>query len=209
MTGFFSAPRVSRGALIGVDRFNPLASAVLFQYNPAEMTRSLAAAVSPSEKRGEPYRGGGPPRETISMTVELNAADQLEKSDSAAVRLGIYPQLSALEMLLYPKSAGLLANAILAQLGSIEVLAPEAPMTLLIWGAQRVLPVRLTTFTISETLHDRNLNPILASIELIMEVLNTNDFDTTHPGYYVFLSHQIVKEVMATLGGAANARSLL
>ena len=36
-----STPRLLKGALIGLDPFNPLASVVVFQYNPDTMTRTL------------------------------------------------------------------------------------------------------------------------------------------------------------------------
>ena len=41
MSTFPNSPRLIKGALIGVDPFNPLASVVVFQYNPDTMTRRL------------------------------------------------------------------------------------------------------------------------------------------------------------------------
>ena len=43
MTGLSSSPRLIKGALVGVDLLNPLASVVVFQYNPDTMTRRLEA----------------------------------------------------------------------------------------------------------------------------------------------------------------------
>jgi hypothetical protein len=79
----------------------------------------------------------------------------------------------------------------------------EAPMTLLVWGIKRVLPVRLTQFSITEQAYDPGLNPIRARVALGLRVLSYSDLPVTNAGYYVFLAHQIAKEVMATLGGAA------
>jgi hypothetical protein len=81
---------------------------------------------------------------------------------------------------------------------------PVGPFTLLVWGAKRVLPVRLTEFSVTEEMHDRDLNPLHAKVSLGLRVLSSNDLSITHPGYYVFLSHQIVKETMATLAGASD-----
>src|SRR5262249_12580421 len=125
MTGFTGSPRATRGALVGVDPANPLASIVIFQYNPDEMTRTLQARSSGGEgaeggARNEALRLTGAPIENISMTVEIDAADQLETGDPLATTLGIYPQLSSLEMLLYPKSAVVIANTALALAGTIE-----------------------------------------------------------------------------------------
>jgi len=207
MTGLSTSPRITRGAIVGVDANNPLASVIAFQYNPEEMTRSLQARASAGGNsastgaRNEAFRLTGPPIETISLKVEIDAADQLESADPLATQLGIYPQLSSLEMLVYPKSALLVANAALALAGSIELVAPEAPMTLLVWGAKRVVPVRLNQFSITEQAYDSKLNPIRARVQLGLRVLSTSDLASSTAGYHLFLAHQITKEVMATLGG--------
>ena len=203
-----NTPRVSRGAIVGLDPVNPLASVIVFQYNPYEMSRNVKANASGGAKRGEPYKLAGAPNETISISVEVDASDQLEVAEGTAVNMGIYPQLSALEMLLYPKSAFVIANTALAQLGAIEILPPDSPMTLFIWGMKRVLPVRISGLNITETYHDVNLNPIQASVKLDMQVLTYNHFDTHHPGYHLFLTHQIVKETMATIGSINNLSNL-
>ena len=94
--------------------------------------------------RSEVLRLKGAPVETINLEVEIDATDQLETGSSLAISQGIYPQLAALEMLIYPKSALVIANTALLALGTIEVAPPMAPLTLFIWGSKRVLPVRLT-----------------------------------------------------------------
>jgi hypothetical protein len=101
-------------------------------------------------------------------------------------------------MLLYPKSALVIANTALAQAGNIEIIPPEAPLTLFVWGPQRVLPVRLTSFSITEEAYDTKLNPIRAKVDLSLYVLSYIDLKLTNPGYMLFLAHQIAKEIMAT-----------
>ena len=208
MTGFPGSPRTSRGALIGLDPANPLASVVPFQYNPDEMTRTLQARAATGGgltggARNEALRLTGAPIENISLAIEIDAADQLETGDPLASELGIYPQLSALEMLLYPKSSVVVANTALALAGSIELVPAEAPLTLLVWGLKRVLPVRLTQFSITEQAYDTGLNPIRARVSLGLRVLSYSDLDIANPGYHVFLAHQVAKEVMATIAGAS------
>lgn len=204
------SPRVVRGAIVGFDVFNPVASVIVFQYNPDRVTRTLTpqGGAQQGGARADVLRLAGAPLEKIDMDVEIDAADQLEAGDEVATRLGIYPQLSALEMLLYPKSVLVIANTIALAIGTIEVIAPEAPFTLLIWGAKRVVPVKLTTFKIEEQAHDVNLNPTLAKVTLQFEVLSYNHLSVTHPGYSVFLAHQIVKETMAVVGSAGNLARL-
>jgi hypothetical protein len=203
LTTFPGAPRLTKGAIVGLDLINPLASVILFQYNPKTMSRALEAqGASEGGARGEAQRLSGPPRERITISeLHLDAADQLEKGQAS---LGIYPQLSALEMLLYPKSVVTIANTILMAAGTIEIVQPDAPFTLFIWGAKRVLPVRLSSFTINEEEYDPDLNPIRASLSLTLTVLNTADFSITHPGYYLFLTHQVVKETLAVVGSVGD-----
>jgi hypothetical protein len=196
-----------KGAIIGADLFNPLASVVVFQYNPESVTRRLTATTAGAGAApSEAMRLKGPPEETITLKVEIDAADQLEQADSTATSMGIYPALSSLEMLLYPKSALVIANEVLLQLGVVEVIPPEAPLTLLVWGPKRVVPVRLTDFSITEQAFDPALNPILAEVDLSLRVLNYNDLGLLSAGGALFMAHQVVKEVMATIGGA-NALS--
>lgn len=205
MSSFPGAPKLTKGAIVGIDPFNPLASVIVFQYNPMTLTRTLSPQMSSGgSNRTEVVRLSGPPGEVIKLDVEIDATDQLEKSDAIATSMGIYPQLSALEMLIYPKSATVIANTALLAAGTIETIPVEAPMTLLIWGAKRVLPVKLSEFSITEEAHDTNLNPIRAKVSLGLSVLSYNDLPVTNPGYGVFLAHQVVKETMAVVGSVSN-----
>ncbi|NDJ78496.1 MAG: hypothetical protein GYB65_19780 [Chloroflexi bacterium] len=197
------AGRHLKGALIGADEANPLASVIVFQYNPATMTRRIEPrSTQPTGQepgnRAEAMRLSGPPKETISLTVEIDAADQIPSINPLAVVTGVYPTLSALEMLVYPKSSTVLANAGLAEAGFLEIIPPEMPLTLFIWGPQRVLPVRVESFSITEEAFDGYLNPIRAKVELSLGVLSYYDLARTHPGYSIFMVHQVAKEVMAT-----------
>lgn len=206
---FPNSPRVLKGALVGLDPVNPIASVIIFQYNPESVTRTLQAqATGDNGARSEVMRLTGAPVETIKLAVEIDATDQLEKSQGLAVRTGIHPQLAALEMLLYPKSALVIANTVLLALGTLEIVPPIGPFTVLVWGPQRVLPVRLTEFSVTEEAHDTLLNPIRAKVDLGLRVLSYNDMPLTHPGYYMFLAHQVVKETMAVIGSISNVAGL-
>ncbi len=204
MTGLSRSPRLMKGALVGIDLFNPVASVVSFQYNPATVTRTLKprGPGGGDGGRAEAQRLTGPPEEEIKMEIALDATDGLEKGDGVTQDTGIYPQLSALEMLAYPKSLLAIANTVLLAVGTIEVLPPTGPFTFLIWGAKRVLPVRIGEIAIGEEAYDTLLNPIRAKVTLTLKVLTYSDLSLTHPGYYVYLAHQVVKETMATIATA-------
>jgi hypothetical protein len=202
MSGFPGSPRVTRGAIVGLDVFNPIASVIVFQYNPDTVTRTLAPQASgDNADQGEALRLKGPPTETIKLDVEIDAADQLEKAQSSATKMSLYPALSSLEMLLYPKSALVAANEVLARLGVIEVIPPAAPLTLLIWGLKRVLPVRLNQLSITEEAFDTDLNPIRAKVSLDLRVLTYQDLGLASVGGATYMAHQVIKETMATMGG--------
>jgi hypothetical protein len=210
MTTFPGSPRLVKGAIIGIDPFNPLASVIVFQYNPETLTRKVQAQVAGEQSSGrtEALRLAGAPVETITLSVEIDATDQLERPDPAVVAMGIHPQLAALEMLLYPKTALVIANAVLAALGTIELIPAEAPLTLFVWGPKRILPVRLTDFSITEESYDVNLNPILAKVALSLRVLSYSDLPPSNPGYALFLAHQVIKETMATIGSVGNLAAI-
>lgn len=192
-----------KGAIIGFDIYNPVSSVISFHYNPEKLTRNLQVQTAEASgkkngDRSEALRLKGPPIETISLELVLDAADQLEVAESNAVDMGVYPQLSALEMLIYPKSLEVLTNKSLLSGGVLEIVPSMAPLTLFVWGKKRIVPVRITNFSITEEAYDSDLNPIRAKVTLSLRVLNYNDLPFTNPGFYLFMAHQVVKEVMAT-----------
>ena len=88
---FPGSPRVLKGAIVGLDPFRPLASVVVFQYNPDTLTRTIQAraAGGGDSSISEALRLKGPPTETIRLDVEVDATDQLERSDGIAAQVGL------------------------------------------------------------------------------------------------------------------------
>jgi hypothetical protein len=211
MTTFPGSPRLLKGAIVSVGVTNPVPAVIVFQYNPETLTRSLDPQMAGGEQGGryEALRFKGAPVETISLDAFVDASDQLETGAGPAVSLGIYPQLSALEVLTYPPSALIIANTLLLAAGTIEIIPTAAPLTLFIWGSKRILPVRLTSFSITEESFDVNLNPIRAKVSLGMRVLSYNDLLPTNPGYHLFLAHQVAKEAMAVIGTSSNLSAVI
>lgn len=201
MTTFPGAPRVTKGAIVSVDPLDPVGAVTVFQYNPESVARTLQARTT-GEGPG-PVRLAGPPEESIKLSVVIDATDQLERGDAQAAALGIHPALAALEMLLYPRSSVVVANEVLARVGVIEVIPMEAPLTLLVWGSRRVVPVRVTEFSVTEQAFDTDLNPIRAGVDLGVTVLTYDDLGLLSPGGALFMAHQVAKEVLAAVSGAA------
>jgi len=205
MSSFPRSPRLLKGAIIGLDLVNPLASIIVFQYNPDTLTRKVTAqAAAPNPARGEALRLKGPAQETIDLTVVLDAADQLEQGDGLAAATGLFPVISALEMLVSPKVAVMIANEVLARAGIIEILPSEAPLTLFVWGPKRIVPVRLTQVSITEEAFDPDLNPILAKVTLSLNVLTHQDLGALSAGGAISLAHQVTREALATIHGATS-----
>ena len=144
--------------------------------------------------------------ETIKLDAEIDATDQLELGQAAEA--GIYPQLAALEIIVYPTSAQLAANNAKAKSGTLEITPMIAPLTLFVWSKNRVVPVRITDFSITEEAFDPALNPIRAKVSLGMRVLNVDDLGFDSKGGSVYMSYQQQKERLATLSAGATLNTL-
>src|SRR5262249_5131541 len=135
----------------------------------------------------EATRLKGPPAETIKLDAEIDAADQLEfpEQNDDAVQSGVLPELSALETVVSPESGALQDAEKLAATGTLEILPLPAPLVLFVWGQKRVLPVRITDFSILEEAFDANLNPIRAKVSLTLRVFSVDDVaaDTRAAGF--------------------------
>jgi len=192
-------PLVRRGAIMLLDPVTgiPL-NTIPLQYNPDTLTRSLKAqAVGGEPDRSEILRVKGPPEEIIKCDVELDATDQLAAADPVAINLGIQPQLSALELLVYPSSGVLIANEILSLIGTVEILPMDSALTVFAWSAQRITPVRITDLEITEEFFDPQLNPIRAKVSLSMRVLSVTDVGFLTPAGALYMAYQMGKESMA------------
>ena len=208
MSSFPGSPRLLKGAIVAISAGAPVPGVIVFQYNPDTLTRRLQPSAAGNDgAAGEALRLKGPPQETINLSVEIDAADQMERGDPVTALMGIHPALAQLELLLYPGSGRMIANEVLAALGMLEIVPPEAPLTLFVWGARRVLPVRITELSVEEEAYDPDLNPIRAKVSLGMRVLSYHDLGLTTPGGALFMAHQVAKEVLANLGAGAVAVS--
>jgi hypothetical protein len=165
-------------------------------------------AVAEGGDRSEALRVTGPPVETLKLEAEIDAADQLDAGDPVATELGIHPQLAALETIIYPSSAQLEQNNDLAQSGTLEIVPAETPLMLFVFGRTRVVPVRLTDFSITEEAFDPALNPIRAKVSLGMRVLSVDDVGFDHPAGGLFMSYLQQKESLAAKSTGATIGTL-
>lgn len=202
MSSFPNSPRLLKGGIVLLDAETSAVERVItLQYNPDSISRTLQpkAIDEAGENRSEAFRIKGPPVETIKLEAEIDATDQLEFPDqnAEAIQYGIQPQLAALETIVYPESSQLLSNYELANLGTLEIIPMQAPLTLFVWSKTRVTPVRLTDFSITEEAFDPTLNPIRAKVSLGMRVLTVDDVGFTHKGGSLYMIYHQQKEQLA------------
>ena len=196
------SPRLVKAGLVMLDPDTAVPrGTIVLQYNPDSLTRRLQPqSVGEGADRSEIFRLKGPPIEMITLAAEIDATDQLEfPSQNPLVTLyGIQPQLAALELLVYPTSSDLNTNETLSYIGTIEILPMESPLTVFVWGANRIAPVRITSLDITEDAFDPLLNPIRAKVTLSLRVLNVVDTGFTNPAGSLYMAYQVAKEALAS-----------
>ncbi len=214
---FPRSPKLLKGGLVvyASQDPGPPPQVIIFQYNPEQMSRSLALRAAPREPsnvgaaREDVLRVLGPPVETINLSIELDAADQLAEP----AQNHLHPVLATLEMLLYPTTEKAQKMKDLAQAGQVQVCPADVPLVLLVWGKSRVVPILLTSFSITEQAFDPDLNPIQAKVDLGMRVLTYMELQQGTQGYMAFLAYQRQKELLANqykpLGDTSRVLGLL
>ena len=160
---------------------------VLLDVNTGAVTRVLALPLNPETltRTLEPVPvASGPtePRETISFVAVLDATDQLAARDQIATQDGVYPLLSALELLMYSQGP---ANSL--------------PLVVFVWGSRRILPVRVTGLQILEQLFDNLLNPIQVRVSITLQSLKDTDLPLNSRARALWDTHLQIVEQLATL----------
>jgi hypothetical protein len=199
MSSFPGSPRLLKG---GIALLDPQTGTVLriiaLQYNPDTLTRSLKikGVDADSGDHIDALRLKGPPEETFKVEAELDLTDQQEAGDSQAAQNGLHPALASLEVIVYPSSAHLLSMNGLVAAGILEIVPAQTPLTVFVFGPNRIVPVRITEFSITEEAFDTALNPIRAKVSLGMRVLSVDDLGFNQKGGNLFIAYLQQKEQM-------------
>ena len=207
---------VLKGAFIdvGTGRLGGLPNIVIFQFNPERVSRTPSLAQPPRTPVGagqvDATQQAAAPTESFSFTLKLDASDQLADSNPIAAASGILPALSALELLMVPKSAMTIDLASLAGSTSTKFVSPPAklPTVLFFWGPFRIWPVTVNSLSVTETEYNTLLTPVRAEVTVSLQVLTPSQIDpqaTLARGAYQYSLG--VKQVMAALN-LANAAQL-
>lgn len=212
MSAFPRSPRLVKAGIVVIEpETGRVIRIIPFQYNPASLTHTLRAREGEYEARGSRYEGKrqmSPPIESFRIEAELDATDLLEGGDATAGGYGIYPALSALETLIYPTSLQLMNRNHDPASGIPESVPMDAPLTVFVWNSRRIVPVRITEFSITEEAFDPLLNPIRANVSIGMQVLPVDDPGLNHHGESLYLKYLQEKEKMAAEAKPGTLRDL-
>ena len=200
--GFPNKPKILRGAFVEFGLSLP-PLVVVFQFNPLQLSRnrSLSFAVpNPPAPPPGTKAVAVPTRtlrqfhgqfsdlldlqkqqlviaqeQTIGFDIRLDASDKLNEGDAITEQFGIAPQISTLELMVYPKDESLLGAALGALLGGPKGFSftrgSNPPLILFIFGRKRVLPVNINSMNITETEFSADLNPIRATVGVSLTVI--------------------------------------
>lgn len=213
MSSFPGSPKLIKGGLVVIDADSARVLRIIsLQYNSDTLTRTLQpqSAGGQEHDRVEPMRFKGPAVETFKLEADIDATDQLEFPDQnpSATRFGIQPQLALLESLVYPSASQLSAVNAQASSGTLEIAPMLAPLVLFIWGKSRIVPVKVSDFSVTEEAFDPALNPIRAKVSLGLRVLSTDDLGFSSRGGSLFMAYLQTKERLATQVQSASFATL-
>lgn len=211
MSTFPGSPRLLKGGVVLLDPDTGAVQRIIpLQYNPDTLSRTLQikGAGAESGDHLEALRLKGPPVETIKVEAEIDATDQLETADGLTTSAGLHPLLAALEMIVYPSSAHLISNNGQASAGTLEIAPAQTALTVFIFGPKRIVPVRITDFSITEEAFDTSLNPIRAKLSLGLRVLSVDDLGFDQKGGGIFMAYLQAKEQFAAQNKAGTFGAL-
>ena len=200
VSNFTGNPKVQKGALAVYDAQTAgtqPSRIIVFQYNADQVRRSYAHRAPPpppgnaGAARQDQARAAGPPVETINLSLELDATDQLEhpNQNQQTAEHGLHPALATLELLMFQKTAEARRAEQQAGQGAVQVAPAELPLVLLVWGRSRIVPVDLTSFAVTEEAFDTKLNPIHAKVELGLKVLTEMELPADSIGRDAYSSY--------------------
>jgi hypothetical protein len=190
-TGYTRAGPLLNGAFVQLleDIVGFLPNVVAFQYNPETITRSLEPwnpmAVDRAD-RGSQAPTVQPfdvPEKFSGFQLQFDATDGMAVDHPVYDQFGIEPQLAAMRKLVQA-SRGLIGDLTssykdLTQGSAGEATRPTVAPTLLVLGKRVILPVRITSFSVEEKMYSPTLYPIMATVNLDMEVMTPDMFRCT------------------------------
>jgi hypothetical protein len=179
---------------------------IVFQINPASLRRSLQPQLTGGDRQSQSARlmFAAAPTETIEVELELDATLQLSPGPGQRGTQDIGPQLAALESLLYPSMRQVQQQQSLLSAGTLEIGPYLAPTVIFSWGRARAVPVKVTSYSVTEEAFLASLAPIRARVSLSMQVVSYSDVSPQDPAYSLFMAYQNSQQSQASKGGFSS-----
>jgi hypothetical protein len=191
---------------------------VPFQYNPAEVTRTIKVNSGP--QGGPALRVQQAPVESYTLKLELDALDAIDKPITSV--LGVQPLLATIEAMLEPAGSlgvlGALGSALAGAVASITgggssgtpIPAPSLPLVVLAWSPVRIVPVRIDSYTAHETGFNAGLLPVQATVDLSLTVLRGTDLTgDLKMANFLASAYQAARSALAITGVAQGVELML
>ena len=194
-----------KGSIVRIDTSGPQID-LPFQYNPASIRRSLRQNTVGGESGGhsEVMRFTLAPTETFTLQIEIDGLAPPERSPNPRLATdGIFPNLYALELLMYPDLDSVRTASQALAGGALEVAPAVVPLILLVLGPQRVVPVAIESYEVVEQIFGPNLSPLRATVDLNLRAVSYSDVVTSNPAYSRFTSYQRGKQALSN-GGSGS-----
>jgi hypothetical protein len=207
-----------RGMLISFSdpNFGLVPTPVPFQYNPAEVTRTITVNRKETP-RSQGLRVEDNPTESYTLKLELDGVDAVDKPITGV--MGVQPLLAAIEAMLEPVTAwgvfGALGSSLKGAVTSLTggltpIPAPSLPLVVLAWSGSRIVPVRIDSYTAHETGFNAALLPVQATVDLSLTVLRTTELTSDMKmANFLASSYQATRSALAITGVAQGVELML
>ena len=208
MSTFPGSPSVLKGGIVLVDpdSFAVVPNGIiLLQYNPDTLTRSLKIkGIEEGGDRSEALRLTGPAVETIKLDAEIDATDQLETGakrghgNTASRRNWRPSRRSSIPTARRCRTTTAIPTGHAGDRADDDAADPVRV------ERARIVPVRITEFSITEEAFDPALNPMRAKVSLGCACSDRRLFFRDKGGS-LYMTYQRQKETLARSGGTFGA----
>lgn len=205
MSNSQSSPKTLKGAFVVFYPQSTHPKTIAFQLNPDSIKRNI---LPPQPKKRSSGIGDVSERISFVLSVDEQLGDEFFVQNEAGVSHGVLPFLSAIELLVYPtdvsnegptfsESKGVFGKVNYA-VNIFRIKRSNAlPFVSLLFGEQRIIPVKIQSIQIIEQAFDSTLQPIRASVEIVMDALTELE-SKRHPAIKeMYKNYQRLKVMLA------------
>ncbi|MDR9435376.1 MAG: hypothetical protein RI563_00760 [Thiohalophilus sp.] len=177
-----SSVNLTKASLHFLGSSSDLPEPFIFQFNPESITR----VQNYSEKNSKIT-------ETIRLHLVFNIMHGLSDNNPQAIEHGIYPLLAALEEYVTEQSKLTRLPGILRKMG------PKIQRVMVLSYGKRSIPVRIVRLNIKELVHNAQLTPLHATVDLSLRVLSESELNGNPRGKAALDNYRKYRESEARL----------